>query len=185
MEDSRILELYWAREQSAISETEMRYGKYLKRIAFNILYSEEDAQECVNDTYLKAWESMPPHRPDRLSAFLGKITRNIALDRYDANRAQKRCGGMELALDELGECIPDAQDSDGMCDEIALKDAINGFLRSLPKRTRIIFLRRYFYLCSVCDIAQSLEMSESNVKVTLLRTRQKLKEHLKREGIII
>ena len=184
MDDSRILELYWAREQSAIAETEAKYGKYLNRIAFNILYSDEDAEECVNDTYVRAWDAMPPSRPDRLSAFLGKITRNIALDRYDARRAEKRSGNTELALDELGECIPDTAVGE-LSDEIALRDAINGFLRSLPARTRIIFLRRYFYVCSISDIAQSLGMSESNVKVTLLRTRKRLKEHLEKEGIII
>lgn len=184
MEDSRILEMYWAREQSAIAETEAKYGRYLNRIAFNILYSDEDAEECVNDTYVKAWEAMPPHRPDRLSAFLGKITRNIALDRYDSIRAQKRCGNTEIAIDELEECIPDTCTGE-LSDEIALRDAINGFLRSLPTRTRIVFLRRYFYLCSVSDIAQSLEMSESNVKVTLLRTRKRFKEHLEKEGIVI
>jgi RNA polymerase sigma-70 factor (ECF subfamily) len=127
---------------------------------------------------------MPPCRPDRLSAFLGKITRNIALDRYDARRAEKRSGNTELALDELGECIPDTAVGE-LSDEIALRDAINGFLRSLPARTRIIFLRRYFYVCSISDIAQSLGMSESNVKVTLLRTRKRLKEYLEKDGIII
>ena len=185
MDDSRILELYWARSENAIAETQTKYGKYLFGIAYNVLYSNEDAEECVNDTYLKAWESMPPHRPNRLSAFLGRITRNISLDRYDTLRAQKQSGCTELALDELGECVPDAYSDLPVSEELALKNAINGFLSSLPTRTRIIFVRRYFYLCSVSEIAESMEMSESNVKVTLLRARQKFKERLEKEGIVI
>lgn len=184
MDDNKILELYWKRSEQAIAETHTKYGKYLSRIAYNVLYSDEDAEECVNDTYIKAWEAIPPARPDRLCAFLGKITRNIALDRYARRKAQKRCGGTELALEELADCIPEQSDMP-ISDEIVLKDAINGFLRSLPKRTRIIFLRRYFYLCSVSDIAGSLEMSESNVKVTLMRTRHAFREYLEKEGIVI
>lgn len=183
MEDSKILELYWSRSEQAIAETQEKYGKYCHYIAFNILYSDEDAEECVNDTYIRAWDSMPPHRPERLAPFLGKITRNLSLDRYDRIKAQKRCGNTELALDELAECIPDSEMP--MSEELALKDAINGFLGSLPRRTRIIFMRRYFYLCSISDIAQSLEMSESNVKVTLMRAREKFRERLEKEGIVI
>ena len=185
MEDSKIIELYWSRSEQAIAETESKYGKYCHRIAFNILYSEEDAEECVNDTYLRAWEAMPPHRPQILSSFLGKITRNLSLDRYDALRAKKRSSNTELALDEIGECIPDAYSDMPISEEIVLKDAINGFLRALPTRTRVIFLRRYFYLCSISDIAEGLEMSESNVKVTLSRTRAKFKAYLEKEGIVI
>ncbi len=185
MQDSKIIELYWQRSESAIAETQTQYGRYCHKIAYNILYSDEDSEECVNDTYVKAWETMPPKRPDSLCAYLGRITRNIALDRYDMQRAQKRSGITELALDELGECIPDTEAELPPSEEIALRTAINGFLASLPKRTRIVFMRRYWYMCSIGDIAEDLGMSESNVKVTLLRARERFKQHLEREGIVI
>ncbi|MBR4013149.1 MAG: sigma-70 family RNA polymerase sigma factor, partial [Clostridia bacterium] len=140
--------------------------------------------ECVNDTYVRAWNCMPPERPNKLGMFLGRITRNLALDRYDARRAHKRNGNMELALDELGECISDSADMP-VSDEIVLKNAIDGFLEGLGRTARIVFMRRYWYLCSVSDIARSLGMSESNVKVTLMRTRRKFAEHLAKEGISI
>ena len=185
MEDSRIVELYWERAEEAITQTKNKYGRYCHSIAYNILYSDEDAEECVNDTYVKAWNAIPPQRPVRLSAFVGKITRNIALDRYDASVAQKRDSGTALVLDEIAECVPDGGDADPVADEYILRDAINGFLCSLPQRTRIVFMRRYWYLCSVEEIARDLEMSESNVKVTLMRTRTKFKEYLTRKGINI
>ena len=185
MDDKQIIDLYFERNEQAILHTQEKYGKYLESITHNILKSVEDSEECVNDTYIKAWDTMPPHRPERLSAFLGRITRNISLDRYDKLRAQKRSGCTELALDELLECVPDTYSDMPISDEIALRDAINGFLSSLPTRTRVIFMRRYFYMCSVSDIAQNLNMSESNVKVTLLRARQKFKERLEKEGIVI
>lgn len=184
MEDSRILELYWERSEEAITETQTKYGRYCHRIAKNILNSDEDAEECVNDTYVRAWNCMPPERPNKLGTFLGRITRNLALDRYDARRAHKRNGNMELALDELGECISDGADMP-VSDEIVLKNAIDGFLEGLGRTARIVFMRRYWYLCSVSDIARSLGMSESNVKVTLMRTRRKFAEHLAKEGISI
>ena len=183
MEDSKIIDLYFERSQSAISETQKKYGRYCHTVAYNVLYSDEDAEECVNDTYLKAWQSIPPHRPTLLSSFLGRITRNLALDRYDQRTAQKRGGTTELVLEEISECIPDTSGEDGS-DE-ALKNAINKFLASLPKRTRIIFMQRYWYFRSVKEIARSLSIGESRVKVTLLRTRQKFKEHLQKEGIEI
>ena len=185
MEDNKIIELYWERSQTAITETQNKYGRYCHYIAYNILYSNEDSEECVNDTYLRAWDSMPPHRPERLSAFLGKITRNLALDRYDRSRAQKRSSNVEVALGELEECIPDARGELSAVDEIVLKDAINGFLASLPVRTRKVFVRRYWYLSTVKDIACDLDMSESNVKVLLLRTRQRFKSYLEKEGVVI
>ncbi len=183
MEDVKIIELYWMRSEEAIRETQNKYGRYCHTVAYNILYSNEDADECVNDTYMKVWKTVPPHRPERFAAFLGKITRNLALDRYDKLRSQKRGGNTELALDELKDCVAVSGYDIPVSDEMVLKEAINAFLRSLPKRTRIIFLRRYFYLCSISDIARSLEMSESNVKVTLSRTRAKFKAYLEKEGI--
>ena len=184
MEDRQIVDLYWARSEAAISETEKKYGRYCHAIAYNILHSDEDSEECVNDTYLKVWNAIPPSMPQRFCAFIGRITRNLALDRYAQNRAQKRDGGVELALDELAECISPEMTGD-VSDGMALKNAINGFLASLPRRTRIIFMRRYFYLLPIKEIAEGLSMSESNVKVTLMRTREKFREYLENEGIVI
>lgn len=182
MEDKLIVSLYWERSESAIIETQIKYDRYLKSIAKGILFSDEDAEECVNDTYLKTWNSIPDARPESLKAFVGKITRNTALDRYDQQNAYKRIGTcVEIALHELEECIP--ADCGSISDDYVLRTAINGFLASLPKRTRIVFMQRYWYLCKISEIAQNVKMSESNVKVLLLRTREKFKAYLEREGI--
>ena len=184
MDDRAIIELYNQRDENAIGETQKKYGRYCHYIAYNILQSNEDSEECVNDAYMKVWNSIPPHKPERLSSFIGKITRNTALDRYAQNRAQKRDSGVALALDELEECLTVSAVED-LSDDLALKEAINSFLGTLPKRTRVIFMRRYWYLLSVKEIADGLEMSESNVKVTLLRTREKFRKYLEKEGIVI
>lgn len=184
MDDNKIVDLYWERSEAAISESQKKYGRYCHSIAYNILCSHEDAEECVNDTYIKAWNAMPPHRPERLSAFLGKITRNTALDRYVYAKAKKRSDGRtEVVLEEMAECVPDAKTSRCLADELALKEAINGFLRSLPAQKRIIFLRRYWYISSIREIADDYGLKESNVKVTLLRTRKMFKVYLEKEGI--
>ncbi len=185
VEDNRIVELYFERSETAISETRNKYGKYCRYIAYNILNSELDAEECENDTYLRAWEAIPPERPKLLKSFLGRITRNLALDRLDRDHAQKRGGNVFIALEEIGECVPASEDGRAMSDEIALRDAINEFLGYLPRQTRIIFLRRYWYLCSISDISNDLGLSESNVKVILMRTRKKFREHLEKEGISV
>ena len=186
MDDKQIVDLYWERSESAISETEKKYGKYCHYIAYNILNSDPDAEECVNDTYLRAWEAMPPHRPTLLKSFIGRITRNLALDRYDRERALKRRGNTELIFEEIGECLPAVgEEGREMSDEIALRDAINGFLESLPEETRIIFMRRYWYLSPVSHIAGDLGLSVSNVKVILMRTRKKFKAYLEKENISI
>lgn len=184
MDDKMIVELYFERSEAAIEETRKKYGKYCHKIAYNILFSDPDAEECVNDTYLRAWFAMPPQRPNRLSAFLAKITRNLALDRYFAAKAQKRALYAETPLDELSECLPDETQGDP-ADEIVLRDALNEFLASLPAQTRIIFMRRYFYFCSVKEIAAGLSLTESNVKVILHRTREGLRQYLSTKGILI
>lgn len=185
MEDRRIVELYWQRSEAAIAETQTKYGKYCHYIAYNILSDDGDAEECVNDTYLKAWDSMPPHKPTKLSTFLGKITRNLALNRLEAQKAAKRGAGVvPIALDELTECITDNETSDPT-DEIALRGALNRFLRALPEETMIVFLQRYWYFASVKEIAANRGISETNVKVILHRARGKLKSFLEKEGIII
>ena len=184
MEDVRIVELFWERSETAIEETQRKYGRYCYHIAYNILFSNEDSEECVNDTYLRAWNAMPPHRPERLSAFLGKIVRNLALDRYDKRTAEKRSAGVELALDELEECIADT-DEVWNEDEQRLRTAINGFLAALPRRDRMIFIRRYWYVSPISQIATEFGAEEGNIKVILHRVRKKFREHLIKEGIEI
>lgn len=185
MDDERIVELFWQRSETAIAETQSKYGKYCHYIAYNILSDNSDAEECVNDTYLKAWEAIPPHKPTKLSTFLGKITRHLALNRREVQTAAKRgAGAVPIALDELAECIADTEAGDPT-DEIALRGALNRFLRALPEETVIVFLQRYWYFASVKEIAANRGMSESNVKVILHRARGKLKTFLEKEGIII
>ncbi len=181
MDDKRIVELFWERSETAIRETVKKYGKYLRYIAFRILEDEQDSEEIENDTYLRAWNVIPPQRPDPLKGFLGTICRNLALNRYDEKTAQKR-GEPALALEELSECLPDASGED-MVESLVLRAALDSFLGSLDAKTRVIFMQRYFYVCSVREIAKRCGMKESAVTMLLFRTRQKLKEHLCKEGI--
>ena len=181
MDDKKIVELYFARSEEAIKQTELKYGNYCFLIARNILSSREDAEECVNDTYLNAWNSIPPNNPNPLKTFLGKITRNLAINRYIRIRAKKRSGETDLIFEEVCEFLPDEGVS--LCEEFALKQAINTFLSSLSKKSRIIFVRRYWYLSPITEIARELAVSETSVKVTLHRTRLAFKAHLEREGI--
>ena len=186
LEDKRIVELYWERSETAIAATAKKYGRYCHYIAHNILLDEGESEECVNDTYLNAWNAMPPHRPQKLAPFLGKITRNLALNRRAEQTAQKRGGGQYvLALDELGECIPDRAAGGDVTEEILLRQAINRFLRELPEETMIVFLQRYWYFASIRDIARNRNMSEGNVKVMLHRAREKFKLLLEKEGLIL
>ena len=183
MEDTEIIDLYFARDQRAIAETGAKFGAYLIRVAKNVLENHEDAEECVNDTYISAWNAMPPHRPDILRVFLGKITRRISLNRLRARRAYKRGGGgAEVAIEELSEILRDSRDTEGTVEAEELTEAINLFLKSLSDRERGIFLRRYRYFDSVSRIASSLGLSEGTVKSSLHRTRKKLKNHLEKEG---
>lgn len=183
MTDEKIVELYWERSEEAIKETDKQYGRYFHYIAKEILQDEEDAKEIVNDTYLKAWNSIPPERPNPLKAFLGRITRQLSLNQLEQNKAQKRGGGQYLlALDELAECIPDGSGSEDLASNIDLTDAINRFLRNLPIEQRRIFIKRYWYMSSITDTATSFGMSESKVASILFRVRNKLKEQLTKEG---
>ena len=185
MEDKDIVDLYWAREESAIRETEKKYGRYCHYVASRILQSDEDAEEVVNDTYLRAWNSIPPSRPTQLKAYLAKIASRLSLDRYDARSAEKRGGGeLPLVLEELAECVPSGE-GEHLADEITLRDAVNRFLWSLPRETRRIFVRRYWYASSVAEIAREYGMKESAVGMLLLRTRAKLKHELNKEGILL
>lgn len=184
MEEKQIIDLYWARSETAISETAKKYGRFCHSIAFNILSNREDSEECVNDTYLHAWNAIPPRRPNRLSAFLGRITRNLALKKYESDTAAKRGGGqVPLALEELAECIPAPNSVEQQVDDRVLAEVLNRFLAGLSPETRRIFLRRYWKLDTVNQIAQELGIGESKVKMSLMRTRGKLRSFLEQEGI--
>lgn len=184
MKDNEIIELYWNRDEAAIAATADTYGNYCYSIAYNILYNNEDAQECVNDTWLNAWKSIPPQRPNRLATYLGKITRNLSLNRYKLLTAQKRGKGqVELALSELEGCVPAQPDMDQITDEMVLVNAIETFLRAQTRTERNIFIGRYWYLYPIRDLAGAYRMSESKVVSMLHRMRNKLKLHLEKEGI--
>ncbi|MDO5132695.1 MAG: sigma-70 family RNA polymerase sigma factor [Eubacteriales bacterium] len=187
MDDSRIIELFWNREESAIAETANAYGRYCRKIAYNILGNEEDTEECLNDTWLGAWNSIPPAKPSCLSAFLGKITRNLAISRYRAGHALKRTGDrLSESLEELGELAPGTSNNvEESVDRDVLESAINRYLDSVSEKQRKIFVRRYFYMDSVSEIAQMYELGQSDVKVTLLRMRRSLKKVLEDEGLMI
>ncbi len=186
MDDRQIIALYNERSEAALSETATKYGKYCRTIAYNILYNEEDSEECVNDTWLQAWEAIPPQYPNKLSAFLGKITRNLALNRYKQNAAKKRGGGQTmLVLEELAECVPGTDSTEAAAEEALLIEVLNRFLGELPREKRKMFVRRYWYLSSVKEIAEDFGLGESNVKMTLLRIREQLKSVLEKEGIML
>ena len=186
MDDIQIVELYNERSETAISETANKYGKYCYYIAYHILYDEQDSEECVNDTYLRAWEAIPPQYPNKMSAFLGKITRNLALNRYRYYMREKRGGGqIPLVLDELQECVPATNSTEEIIDEKLLVELLNRFLHELPIEKRMMFVRRYWYMSSIQEIANDYEISEGKVKMTLLRTRNKLKQILEKEGIVL
>ena len=184
MFDEEIVEMYWARSEDAILETSKKYGKYCFSIAYNILRDNEDSNECVNDTYFKAWNSMPSHRPDRLSTFLGKITRNIALNKYEYYSAQKRgAGQLEGVIDELSECISGEESPESVIDRMICDDVINTFLAGQTAENRKIFVSRYWYACTVAEISQKYHISENSITVRLYRMRNALKSILKKEGL--
>lgn len=186
MEDRQIIELFWNRSENAIEETAKKYEKYCYYIAFNILHSREDSEECVNDTYLKVWENIPPKRPERLSTFLGKITRNLSINRFKQKNAQKRGEGQYvIALEELQECIPSMCSVEKTMEDKVLVELFNSFLESLTMEKRRIFMRRYWYFSQVKDIATEYAMSESKVKMSLMRTRKELKDFLEKEGVVL
>ena len=184
MDDEKIIELYFSRNEEAITETARKYGQYCKSVAFRILRSASDTEECVDDTYMRAWGAIPPERPRRLSTYLGRITRNLALDRYERSRAAKRFSPVTLALDELSEVIPDG-DGGEICEGLALSEAMNHFLGGLPVTERRVFVQRYWYLSTVREIAADNGITEASVKVMLFRTRKKLKGYLEFRGITV
>ena len=183
--DEYLLDLYFKRDERAVTETQREYGSFCMDLALRILgrNNREDAEECVSDTWLRAWNAIPPEKPARLGAWLSAVTRRLALSRYAYKTAAKRYGGVESSLEELSECIPDGRIT--VADEVAISNAINGFLSSLPARTRMIFMRKYWYMDSVTDISTAFHVSESSVKITLHRTREKFRKYLEKEGITV
>lgn len=185
MEDKQIVELYWQRSDTAIAETQRKYGAYCRRIASNILPAWEDVQECVNDTYLAAWNAMPPHRPNVLSSFLGKLTRRISINRWKYLNAEKRGGStVTVALDELSQCIPGGIEPVASVEVKELAAVITRFLEQLPVTERRAFLMRYFELAEHKDIERSLSVSGSQLRSMLHRTRKKLRLFLQKEGFV-
>ena len=181
--DDAIVALYWARNEAAISESDRKYGKILKSLSYSLLSSYEDAEECVNDTYLDAWRAMPTARPTYLGAFLSKITRRISVDRFRASHRQKR-GGMEVILEELTDCIPSHNNVFEEYENGRLSEALNRFLYAQNEEKRAIFIRRYFYSQSVEEISSALGMSNSKVKVTLYRLREILRKELEEQDLL-
>ncbi len=185
MEDSQIVTLYWERNEQAIQATATKYGRYCYTIAYNILFNKEDADESVNDTYMSAWERIPPHRPSVLSTFLGKITRRISLNKWRYKTTAKRGGGeVVLAINELDECIPSGQSVEQTVELKELSKAINRFLGSLPEVERDLFVSRYWFLASINEISKQFQFSESKTKSMLFRSREKLRKLLLEEGLL-
>ena len=186
MNDSEIIDLYFAREERAISETDKKYGPYCRNISYNILESREDSEECTNDTYMKLWSVIPPQKPLRFRAFIASVVRSIALNMVRRSSAGKRGGGnAQLVFDEIAECIADNDTVESKLDEKELIKALNGFLASCGGEKQMIFMKRYYHFRSVSQIAEEMHISEDKVKQTLHRTREKLRTYLKKEGIEI
>ena len=185
MDDTRIIDLYWRKDSHAITETNEKYGAYCFAIADNILHSHEDAEDCVNDTWLNAWNAMPPQRPQRLRLFLARITRNLSFNRFHARNTEKRGGGeIVMVLDELAECLASESDVERDYEYQELGRSLHRFVQALPERDGNVFIRRYFYTETMNVIADRYGLTEKNVSVILTRTRKKLKLHLMKEGYI-
>lgn len=183
MNDSQIVELYWNKNMNAISASMDKYGSYCFTVAYGILNDTQDSEECVNDTWLRAWNAIPPARPNILKVFFAKITRHLSFDRYKATKAKKRGGGdMPLVLEELAECIASESDVEGLVNANELGRVVNQFVASLTEREQKLFVRRYFFSDSIKAIAERCDMTENSVNVTLSRIRRRLKEHLSKEG---
>jgi RNA polymerase sigma-70 factor (ECF subfamily) len=185
MTDQDIVNLYWQRSDRAVPETDRVYGSYCHTVAYNLLRSPEDAEECVNDTWLAAWNAMPPARPNSLRAFLAKLTRNIAVTRLRRRGSLKRGGGAaSVALEELEECLPGSFDLERTVEARELCRCIDRFLSGLPERERTIFVGRYFYVLTPEELAERVNMKSAGVKTVLYRTRAKLLKELEKEGIL-
>jgi RNA polymerase sigma factor (sigma-70 family) len=183
LDDNRIVELFLLRDETAIKQTIEKYGSRLRFLAYGIVNDLQTAEECENDTYMEAWNTIPPHEPrDYLYAFLARITRHISLNRCRDRRRLKRSAFISELSAEMEQCIPSPNDVECRIDDMALGEAINSFLSKLGEEKRNIFVRRYWYLDSVADISKRYDLSESKVKITLFRCRNGLREHLEKEG---
>ena len=183
MEDQQIIKLFWDREEQAVNETAHKYSAYCYAIAFNVLSVKEDAGECVNDTLQKAWDSIPPNRPDNLKAWLGKVCRNVALNLWQKNHAKKRNQGMDLLLSELEDCIPSSNTVEKEIENSEISMCINRWLQTLPREDRILFVRRYWFGDAVKDLANTRGISPKTIAQKLLRLRKGLKAALEKEDI--
>lgn len=183
MDDNKIIELYFRRDENAISQTKECYGEQLKTLAFHILRSSEDAEECENDTYMKAWESIPPQKPQHFFAYLAKICRNTALNMMEKQKADRRSAVMVELSQELLECLPDKNSMEETAEQ-ELGEIITTFLKTVSKENRIIFVRRYFLSETISEISKALGISESKIKSSLFRTRNKLRNYLSEEELL-
>ena len=186
MEDAEIVDLYWQRDQQAIAETDKKYGAYFRGLALSVLGNEQDSEECVSDAYMKLWETIPPQKPAKLGAFTARIVRNIALNTLTRLSALKRGGGEgSTPFDEIAQCLPSAESTERTVESRELARVIERFLGTLGREKQLIFMKRYWYFESVSDIAREMDISESKVKMSLKRTRDRLREFLGKEGVEI
>ena len=185
MDDSMIIDLYWRRDEEAITQTAQKYGSYCHSISFNILHCYEDAEECVNDTYEHAWSSIPPERPSRFKTWLGTVTRNLAINLWKKNHSQKRYDEFTVLLSELDDCVPSRESIEQTVDTKALGKCIDNWLSELPEADRHLFLRRYWYGETVSTIAKSRGISANAMTQKLFRMRSSLKRHMEKEGVAI
>ena len=185
MKDTEIVQLYWDRDEQAIPATSDKYGNYCTSISQNILGSKEDAEECVSDAYLRAWNAIPPEQPASLGAYLARITRNLALDRYDYHHAEKRSSDLTCAFEELEAVLPAAEHQEDTAEQMAFRQLLNDFLRAQTREARTYFIRRYWYGESIAEIARACRAGESSVRVSLFRTRNRLRKALEKGGIAV
>ncbi|MBR4026389.1 MAG: sigma-70 family RNA polymerase sigma factor [Lachnospiraceae bacterium] len=186
MQDEKIVELYWNRDESAIVETQQKYGRYLTKIAYNILTDMEDSLECVNDTYMDAWKSIPPNKPNVLSLYLAKITRRVSIDIVRKKKREKRLPSEYVfSLSELADCISEGNTTESELEVTMLANAINAYLRTISKEARNLFIGRYYFLDPLKEVAKYCGMSESKAKTILYRTRRGLKVYLEKEGFYL
>lgn len=186
MDDTRIIALFFSRDENAIVQSDVKYGQYCRSISYNILNDHQDAEECTNDTYLQAWNTIPPTKPENLKAYLGRIVRNVSLNKFKAKKTQKRKSNeFSAAYDELENVLSSGQSIDKFIDEMHLKDLIETFLDKQTKENRKIFLARYWYFESITEISTKLGVSESKTKMSLLRMRNSLRNFLEQEGVIV
>ena len=186
MTDGKIVDMLWSRDEGGISECEKKYKKYCMKIAYRILGDLQDSEECTSDTFLAAWNTIPPKRPENLKTYLAKLVRNLSVNRYKMYTAEKRGGGgVDTSMEEIEACLPSRDSTEAVVDSIVLTELIDRFLGGLPRETRIIFVQRYWYFMSVKDIARENLITESKVKVTLMRTRERLAQLLESEGVYI